>query len=198
MARTYEIIATRNGIHYILFGLDAEDISTFKLQAWITHYGVRIADWVQAMSLNFISFMGGDIWVHNDDNQDRCNLFGEKRDCIVGVISNEEPTRVKLFDSMGVYSDDTWEITEITIPPTLNYPNGMYSKLPEGRFKKRDGVWRAEFLRNMKTDSDTISVINAVNGEPLRGTHMYMKMKNTSNDKVSLFKVEVLSTKSRV
>jgi hypothetical protein len=195
-----DLISISNGAHYLQFGMNSNELCSFQVQMWIEKFGIRMIDWCQAMGLNFITFMGGDLWIHNQDDadQNRCNLFGEKRDCIVGVVSNEEPTKIKVFDSLGVHSDSTWEITEIIIPATLNYPQGMYSKIPKERFKKRDGVWVAEFLRNMKTNSSTASVMDAINGESLRGNHIYMLMKNISDDQVKLFMVDVNSTKSKV
>lgn len=200
MAREIELVSTTEGVHYLVFGLDGSANASFAIQMWIEKFGQRMIDWCQYMGLNFITFMGGDLWVHNQDDadQDRCMLFDEKRDCIVGVVSNEEPHRIKLFDALGVFTDSEWEVSQIVIPPSLNYPHGMYSRIPKERFKKREGVWRAEFLRNMKTTSDTPSVIEALSGEPLRGTHIYMLLKNTSNEQVKLFKVDVMSTKSRV
>ena len=117
MARTIEIIALESGMHYLVFGFNAEEIADFSIQIWITKYGARMVDFVQAMGLNFITFMGGDLRIHNDEDQDRCNLFGEKRDCIVGVVTNENPTEIKLLDSIGIHSNGTWEIVSITIPP---------------------------------------------------------------------------------
>jgi len=193
-----DITASISGIHFIEFGLDNDELSSFSIQLWITKTGVRMCDWVQAMGLNFISFMSGDVWVHNDEDQARCNLFGEKRDCIIGVISNEDPLRVKIFDTLEIDSDSEWEVMEITIPASLNYPSGMYSKIPKERFKKRDGYLRAEFLRNMKTKDGTANVIDALSGEPLRGNAIYMKLRNISNSQVRLFKCVVSATKSRV
>jgi len=198
VARQVDIISLSDGKKYLLFGFNAEELANFSIQIWITKYGARMIDWVQAMGLNFISFMGGDLWIHNDEDQDRCNLFGEKRDCIVGVVTNENPTEIKLLDSIGVHSNSTWEITSITLPATINYPDGMESKLPANLFKKREGVWKARFLRNMKSTSETASVIDALNGEPLRGYEAYCVLKNTSNSQVKLFKVDVNSTLSRV
>lgn len=157
-----------------------------------------MVDWTQKLGLNFVTFLGGDLWIHNDDTVDRCNLFGEKRDCIVGVVSNEMPNVVKIWDSLGVQSDSPWEITSITIPPSLNHPQGMYSTLPTNQFKRRDGVWLAKFLRNMKSASGTASVLDAVQGEELKGSEMYLTLKNTSNDQVKLFALEFNMTKSRV
>jgi hypothetical protein len=198
MAREILLVSTSDGVHRIEMGLDNAVTSSFSIQMWITKYGVRMIDFVQAMSLNFISFMGGDLWVHNDDTVGRCNLFGEKRDCVIGVVSNQDPLKVKLYDSLGVHSTGEWEITEITIPASLNYPDGMYSKLPKERFKKRNGIFQAEFLRNMKTSSGTISIVDALNGEPLRGNNIYFLMKNTDNEQVKLFKIEVNATISKV
>jgi hypothetical protein len=198
MAELITLTSTSDGIHELHFGMDVNTTASFEIQLWITKYGVRVIDWCQSMGLGYITFIGGDVWVHNDDDQDRCNLFGEKRDCIIGVVSNEQPNRIKLYDSVGVQSDDEWEIYEITIPATLNYPQGMYSKLPKQRFKKRDGIWQAEFLRNMTTSSATPNTRDAVSGEPLRGDSIYMKLKNTSNNQVKLFKVSVNQTLSKI
>lgn len=196
--RVVEIVAVRTGIHYILIGFDDTSLASFKLQMWITKYGVRMVDWVQAMGLNWISFMGGDLWIHNDESVDRCNLFDEKRDCVVGVITNEQPNIVKIYDSLGVQSDHQWEVTSVTIPPTLNYPDGMESKIPTAQFKRRQGLWRAKFLRNMKSSTGTASVLDAVRGEELRGQTAYLTLKNTNNDQVKLFLIEINETSSRI
>jgi hypothetical protein len=116
----------------------------------------------------------------------------------VGVVANEDATKIRLFDAIHIHSNDEWEVSEIVIPATINYPHGMYSKIPKERFKKRDGVWRAEFLRNMKSTDNTIKVINALKGEPLRGDCCYMLLKNTNTEQVKLFKVDVLQSTSRV
>ena len=198
MSRLVEIVSSTSGKHYILIGLSGNDLSSFNLQLWITKYQVRMVDWVQSMGLSFCSFIGGDLWIHNDESVDRCNLFGEKRDCIVGVVSNELPNVVKIWDSLGVQSDSPWEVTSITIPPSLNHPQGMTSVLPTAQFKRRDGEWRARFLRNLKSASVSVSVLDAVQGEELKGSEMYLTLKNTSNNQVKLFALEFNMTKSRV
>lgn len=198
MARLVEIVSSTTGSHYLLFGLDNDSLSSFSLQLWITKYGVRMCDWVQSMGLNWISFMNSDVWVHNDETVSRCNLYGEQRDCIIGVVSNKDPLKIKLYDSLELHTDQEWEVMEITIPASLNFPDGMYSKIPKQRFKKRQGTLRAEFLRNMKTKSSTASVINALSGEVLQGHSIYLKMRNTSTSQVRLFKAQVNTTKTRV
>lgn len=200
MARQIDLVATTDGAHYLVFGINNNELASFAIQIWITHYGKRAIDWAQSMSLNYITFMGGDLWVHNSDSTPRCLLYGEEKDCVVGVVTNEEPTKVKLFDSVGIHSDGAWEIYEITVPADASHPNGMYSKIPFERFKRRDGVWRAEFLRNMKSTSDTASAIQAIMGEPMSGYAAYMVLRNVNNptgEQIKLFKVTVNATKKR-
>jgi hypothetical protein len=67
----------------------------------------------------------------------------------------------------------------------------MFSKLPTQMFKKRNGVWQARFLRNMKSTGSTESVIDAIGGEPLKGYQAYMLLKNTNTEQVKLFMVDV-------
>jgi hypothetical protein len=178
--------------------MNSDEISDFKIQIWLTKYGERMVDLMQALGLNFITFMGGDLWIHNSDTQDRCNLFGEKRDCVVGVVMNEQPMTIKVLDTLDVHSNKTWEVTSITIPPTLNYPDGMESKIPESMFKKRSSIWRAKFLRNLKSSSSTNSVLDAIKGEELRGDTAYITLKNTSDDQVKLFSVTCNMSSARV
>lgn len=198
MAREVQIVSSTTGSHFLLFGLDSDSLSSFYLQLWITKYGVRMTDWVQSMGLNWISFMNSDVWVHNDETVSRCKLYGEQRDCIIGIVSNKDPLKIKLYDSLELHTDQEWEVMEITIPASLNTPDGMYSKIPKQRFKKRQGTLRAEFLRNMKTKNSTASVINALSGEVLQGHSIYLKMRNTSTSQVRLFKCMVNTTKTRV
>ncbi len=198
MARQIDLISTTDGVHYLLFGFNPGELSTFSIQLWITRYGKRVIEWAQSMGMGWITFMGGELWVQNSDTADRCNLYGKQKDCVVGVISNEESNRIKLYDALHIHSNEQWEVTEVVIPASLNYPNGMYSKIPKERFKRRDGVWRAEFLRNMKTGDSTINIINGMSGEPLRGYECYMTLTNTSTSQVKLFKVDIRQTRSRI
>ena len=197
MAREIQIVASSSGIHYLLVGMSSGELASFSWQLWITHYGKRAVDWVQSLSLGFCSFMGGDTWVHNSDDVPRNNFFGEQKYSEVGIVANEQPSIVKVLDSIGIYTDGEWSVESVTIPKTLNQPHGMFSKIPKGRFVKREGVWRAAFLRNMKSTSDTISTIQAISGETLRGNAAYLVLKNTDTDEVKLYKVSINMTSNR-
>ena len=194
---TYELIATESDKHYLEFGLDSTKVATFGIQMYITKTGVRMVDWMQRKGIGFISFMGGEIWKHNSDNVPRNNFYGEQKDTVVGLVFNEAAGQIKLLDSIEIHSNSEWEVESIELPATMNYPDGMHSKIPQGRFKHREGVLCAEFLRNMKTSSSTINPLQALKGETLRGDSAYMVLRNTSTEEVSLFKVRINATTSR-
>ena len=198
MARTIEIISTESKAHHLLFGFDNSELATFSIQMYIVKTGSRAVDWLQSLSLGFCSYMGGNIYLHNSDEVDRCTLFGEKKDCKVGVMVNDQPNVNKILDSLGIDTDnDEWEVESIVIAPNENYPQGQCSVIPTGKFQKREGMLYSEFMRNQKTSSSTISYIEAITGEELRGRTAFLILKNTARTKVSLFSVDVLMTKSR-
>jgi hypothetical protein len=197
MARIIDLIADSSGTKHLEFGFNANELATFSIRLWITHYGKRAVDWVQSLSLGFVSFQGGDIWVSNDTTVPRCNLFGEQKTSKVAVVANENSNVIKLLDSIGIHSDSPWEVESVTIQKSLNHPNGMVSKIPKERFKKREGVWRAEFLRNMLTTSGTVSTIEAIRGESLRGYSAVIVLKNSDTTETKLFKVDIAQTSSR-
>jgi len=188
--RIIELVATSSNTHYLLFGMNNSEVSSFSIQLYITHFGQRAVDWLQSLSLGWIAFMGGDVWLANSNNVPRVNFFGEQKYSEVGVVANQEPNLVKLLDSIGIYSDGKWSVESVTIPKDLNHPNGMFSRIPKERFKKRDGVFQAEFLRNMKTTDGVSRVKDAIGGEPLRGASAYLVLKNTDTTEVRLYKVD--------
>jgi hypothetical protein len=195
--RTIDLVATETGKYYVLFGLNQNEMSTFSVRMWITHYGKRAVDFVQALSLGFCSFMGGDIWVHNSTDVPKNFLFGQQRKSIVGIVANQDANIIKLLDSIGIHSDGQWSVKSVTIPKTLNYTDGMSSMIPKGRFLKRDGVWQSEFLRNMKSSGSALNIIDAIKGEPLKGYSAYIELENDDTTEVKLFKVDIRLTKSR-
>ena len=196
--RQITLTATTDSIHFLQFGFPAGVTGTFSVQAYITRVGARSIDVLCPISLGFLSFMGGNVYVHNDDNAERCNLFGQKQDFKIGMIANEMPSQVKILNSLGIKTDsDKWEVESVTVPMNKNYPHGQYSVIPQSAFVKREGVLYADFKRNMKTSSNTVSYIEALTGESLRANAAYVLLKNTDINKVELWELQIDFSKSR-
>ena len=197
MARIIELVATTQGSHYLIFGFSSSELATFSLQLYITKYGKRAIDWLQAMSLGFVSFSGGNVYLHNDDSVPRANLFGEQKDKKFGLVINEQATTTKILDSIGIYTDGNWEVESVTIPPDFNYPDGMFSRIPSSYFKKREGVLYSNFLRNGKTSSSVVKQSELLSGEPLRSNEAYVVIKHIGTAETQVWKVDCQCTASR-
>lgn len=191
-----ELTSVSDGSHYICFGLDSSISSSFGVQMYIEKFGKQAVDWVERLSLGWVSFLRGDLWIHNSPDVDRNYFFEEYKDSIVGVVVNEQPDIVKILDSIGIHTDKEWEVTSVIIPESLNYPDGMSSRIPSARFKRREGVLRSEFLRNELSTNGTANVLDLLRGEELRGAVAILTLTNTSTDEVKLFKITVNMTSS--
>ncbi len=139
----------------------------------------------------FFSFIFGGLYKHNDTSQDRATFYGEKKDVIFDFVVNEAASITKTFETLGLVTNDDWEVTEVDIAASDSYPNGMYSEIPLAYFETREGKKLTDFLRNMKTTSSVAKSSDLYEGEVLRGETMYIKMKNTSTSQVKLFKAEI-------
>lgn len=198
MARTITLTALTSDTYELHFGFNTDELASFKIQMWITRVGKRSIDILSQLSLGFVSFMGGNIYLHNDDSSPRLTLFGEKKDMKIGFVINEEPNVNKILESLGIRTnDENWEVESVTIPASANYPSGMYSIIPQNKFRKRNGMLYSEFMRNMKSSSDTINYLEALTGEALRGKTAYVVLKNTNTDTVELWSLDIEMTKSR-
>lgn len=193
-----ELTSTSTGPHAVYFGLDGGELSSFGVQLYLTKHGKQAVDWVERLSLGWVSFLRGDLWIQNSPDADRNEFFGEHKDAVVGIAVNEQPDIVKVLDSIGIHTDGEWEVTSVTIPASLNYPDGMSSRIPKERFKKREGVLHCEFLRNELTTNGTANVLDLLRGEELRGEAAIIELTNTSTDEVRLYKVEVDLTSSKI
>jgi hypothetical protein len=193
----YTLMASTDGTHYVEFGVDSGDTIDLSIRMYLAKTGTRLFEWMNSLGIGFITFMGSELWLHNSDNVSRCNFYGEQKDMTVGLVFNEEAGEVKVMDSIGIHSDGEWVVDSVEISATQSYPAGMYSKIPKGKFKKREGILQAEFLRNMKSIDGTIRSQQALKGEPLRGYDAYMTLRNSSTGQVSLFKVDINATTGR-
>jgi hypothetical protein len=192
-----ELTSISEGAHTVCFGLSSDELSNFEIQMWIEKFGPRAVDWLERLSLGWVSFMGGDLWIQNSPDVDRNNFFGEANDSLVGIAVNEQPNVIKILDSLGIHTDAEWEVTSVTIPKTLNHPHGMSSRIPSNRFKYREGVYRAEFLRNEYTTSGTANTLDLLRGEELRGEAAYVVLTNSSTSEVRLYKINIDMTSSK-
>jgi hypothetical protein len=143
-----------------------------------------------------ISIYDEDIYLHND-NTTRCYFYNTQFGYAVRVYSTENPSIIKQFDSIAIHTNKPFDVSDIQIPISPNYDNGMQSRIKEARFEKEEGVYRSNYLCNMKTTSATANVKDLFTGDTLRGYYIYHDLDGDETVKHTLYKVDVLSTPSK-
>ena len=163
---------------------------------WVSFYDHKDTDgnWLDgymAYKGRFFAFLSGAIYEMNSTSANRATFFDKKHDVDVDFVINAVANEVKVFNSIVLHSDGEWTGEDIEIPSSLNYPNGMVSKIPSTEWHEREGKYHAAFLRNMKTRSASATALDLRSGEPLRGETMYVQLTNTDISKKRLLKVDV-------
>lgn len=169
-----------------------------KKKRWECTVDLTQADLLRATSRDLISFIGEDLYIHND-NVNRGYFYDGYNALQLNLIMNERPEFTKVLDSIGLNTNnDDWVVTAIEIPPTPQYPNGQSSRIPNAIFTKRENGMYAEFLRNMKTSSTTESLLELREGEELRGQTATITLENSATTEVVLYDVVINMSPSKI
>jgi hypothetical protein len=112
-----------------------------------------VGEWYQAVGDRLVAFKNGQLWVHGGDGHRFCNFFGVQYKARIQFTSNVSPRAVKNWWNLSIQADNQWSSPYIFAPKSYSYPNGMLSELPPACFSIEEGIWKADFLRDM-TDPD--------------------------------------------
>ena len=96
-------------------------------------------DWMIGMNNYFYTFKSGNIWRHNT-NETRNNFYGVQYNSRIISVINDKPLENKLFKTINIEGDDTWDATLQTDIQTTGFINAEW-------FEKKEGSYFA-FVRN--------------------------------------------------
>lgn len=108
-------------------------------KGWPSFYSF-IPDWMIGMNNYFYTFKGGNLYRHNV-NATRNNFYGEQFTSIITSVFNTAPLENKLFKTLSLQGDDSWE----AIPIETDIQNSGY--IEKAWFEKKEQVFFA-FIRN--------------------------------------------------
>ncbi len=145
-------------------------------------------------ALVFVSFKNGELWEHNSELVPRNNFYGVQYNTEVTFVSNIEYPKVKVFNALAVYSNKYFyspNIGDISIRSNENYLNGMVSRLLKSKFRPKEGVLYADYLRDANTPNSPSQDVALMSGRKLRGEVLVQKIVNDDTDEVVLYSVIV-------
>lgn len=79
-----------------------------------------------------------------------CVFASVASDAVVKFVVNQEPFVMKDWKNLRVLANRLWEATLVEIAGTTDYPSGMATKMPAGRWRTAEGAHWADFLRDMR------------------------------------------------
>lgn len=161
---------------------------------WV-NYQSFLPDFMCKFVNSFFLFKNGELW-ENDVNETRNNFFGVQYSSKVVFYVNIDPTAIKNFYSMRQKSNKVWSVTEISILPSVGKSQGQLSRLKKGRFKKLQGDWFADFMRDMN-DPRFIDTLDALTkGADLQGGIMKITMENDDISEVKMQSTDITVSNS--
>lgn len=140
-------------------------------------------------ALNFmIGFKNGQLY-EIEQGQDNLTVLGEDVEATITPVVNIESTTIKLFDNIALYSNVPWnsrDIGDINIEPSPRYPLGMQSRIKEGKYKAKEGVYYTDFLRDAKTPNFVDEEKALLSGRRLEGPSMVIKLRTSTKERAEL------------
>lgn len=149
-----------------------------------------------------VSFVNGELWLHDSDEVPRNNFYGVQYVSQVKVTFNKDFQKVKVYKHLSQCPGEgqidlaqrnnlLWYCPEIKCGPTQTRPNGFLSELKRGNFKHTYGNYHAEIKRNKLSPAFTDQLKALINGDFMQGETCTVTFENDSPKKVALFSVGI-------
>ena len=117
------------------------------VQGWPSFYSYA-PDFMIGMNNYFYTFKNGNLYRHNV-NATRNNFYGTQYTSKIQSVFNDLPLENKLFKTLNLEGDDSWEAYMRTDIQDSGY-------IDDAWFEKKEGAWFA-FVRNLGTVPANIS-----------------------------------------
>lgn len=170
----------------ITFSFNERNKQWANQQSFIPDMMLRFGD-------SFFSFKDGRPWQHNI-NPIRNNFYGVQYPSKITFYLNSNPGTVKLLQTIITESISPWWCPSVFIKPYTGKPFGMQSRIKVKKFKPLQGVFYANFLRNLLDPRFNTEIDALLNGEELRGRVAAITIQNDSTEEEILYKVQVKYT----
>tara|TARA_R110000737_G_scaffold1112_3_gene3309 strand:- start:12 stop:782 length:771 start_codon:yes stop_codon:yes gene_type:complete len=114
-----------------------------SVQGWPSFYSYN-PEFILGMNQYLYSFNGGNLYRHNT-NERRNNYYGVDYDSSITGVFNQEPTVTKVFKTIELESDDSWDCSLAS-----DLGEGY---MPASYFEQKEGGWFA-FIRRISNSQN--------------------------------------------
>lgn len=162
---------------------------------WLSFYSFLPEYYGTISGDQLISFRGGALYEHNV-NATRNNFYAEQFDSEAWLHCNKDAVVNKVFDSIEINSVNQWAAPDDD-SIVIERPIAMQSRLLAGKFRRQEGIYRSEFMRDNLNGGSSPTRNNLFNGRQLRGKEITIKLKNSDTDQTLLESVLIRSSVSK-
>jgi len=145
------------------------------------------------VGLVITSSKDGKLYLHNV-NSYRNYFYGVNYPSEIHLVSNENPGNIKVYDSLEIMTNSKeWEAPDAGDIYVNEGVVTMLSRIKKQKFTRREGKQVSAFGKDMSS-SGAIRTSDIINGRPLRGHAINMKLRNTDTKEVTIFGLNIHST----
>lgn len=123
-----------------------------NVSGW-TSFWSYIPEWMVCLNSNFYTFNQGNLYIQNDASTNRTLYYGVAYGCSVQTIFNDDPSSVKLFKTIDLDSNNSWDVDLIT-----DLQDGNISR---NWFEIKEGEWYS-FIRYNPVNLPTLNNISQI------------------------------------
>ena len=123
--------------------------------AW-TSFHSYVPEWMERLGNRFYTFKGGELYVH-DENNTRTNFYGTTYGCSITYSSNQSPSDIKLFKTIGLEtnSDGWWA----SLSSDLEV--GFIGSSNNLKFQDKEGI-RYSYIRRASSDKNNYNKLSVL------------------------------------
>jgi len=164
----------------------------YEKQGWSHRLVDHPMTWGENLFSYLISSNGTDIYIENSGEE--LEFYGSQKTPEFTFEYNAQGNLLKRPLGIGLKTDQLWRVTDIIIPPTVTYPTGMESEIPEGNFQDIEGYLWSSYLSDrtniVPEDPELDSADKAlVNGRDLLGPSARHTLLCQSSGPVTMFSI---------
>jgi hypothetical protein len=168
-------------------GIEGEESVAFyeNENRWKTFY-----DYIPDMTANIGDqsyLMSSNQFFELNKGSDYNNLMGASRNSEIDILFNKSSQKIKVYESVAMYSNIALNVPEITIPKEqVNRNVDRLSRLLSTKFERKEGVFYAELLKDMNTANFGTQLLALINGDEMRGQTIKFKLVYDGNEEMIL------------
>jgi hypothetical protein len=129
---------------------------------------------MERLGTNFYTFKNGELYIH-DENELRTNFYGTTYGCSVTYSSNESPSDIKLFKTIGLESNTNSWLAELD--------SELESGIINQKFEDKEGIRYSYIRRNSgnELDFNKLSILGLGELQSIPSSNSYEFTNNIPN-----------------